>query len=535
MVNVLQLVVLGLRFHARLAAENLFLRKQLAPYLEREVKPRRVTKATRVTLVVLAQFTKWRAVLTIVQPDTLLRWHRHAASAVLALDVSASRTPADSTGHAATDRRHGEGEPDLGRGAHRRGTAGQARDRLSPRTIRRYMRRPPLCHRGPRSQGWSTFVRNHAREVLACDFFLTITAAFRMVYVFVVLDIGTRRIVHWNITTHPTGEWTVQQFRTCITGKEPHSIHDPRPRPHLLESGGPGMTAMGLRILKTPLPRLRQNRATSQMAGFSPSLVPPYLGPPSPLGRSNPARASGDMVRFSCQEAVRGGRASSEAEAGPRTRRRPPAREFVATPVAARIPLSDHGKRLGVSEEESAHQPAARAKGGGVAMLTGIAGGSAARYRRARSITSATVQTAAADGAAHATAAASESPPACRPPSPDRIPRAPIPAARYLWFRNPAILVVCEHGVAADLAPSSRADISGAARPPLREARARQNTCTRSGDGAGRMTVLGDHAARDVARTPAHRARPSTNTWRIAPMASRVLVLRPGVTALTLT
>ena len=62
MVNVLQFVVLGLRFHARLAAENLFLRKQLALSLEREVKPRRVTKATRVTLVVLARFRvgNWR-------------------------------------------------------------------------------------------------------------------------------------------------------------------------------------------------------------------------------------------------------------------------------------------------------------------------------------------------------------------------------------------------------------------------------------------------------------------------------------------
>lgn len=62
--------------HSRLAAENLFLRRQLACYLGRKVKPRRVDDATRITLAVLARFIDWRRVLTIVKPDTLARWHR---------------------------------------------------------------------------------------------------------------------------------------------------------------------------------------------------------------------------------------------------------------------------------------------------------------------------------------------------------------------------------------------------------------------------------------------------------------------------
>jgi hypothetical protein len=77
-VDVLQFARLGLRSHARFTAENLFLRKQLALYLEREAKPRRANNGTRLTLVVLARFIEWREVLTIVQPDTLVRWHRHA-------------------------------------------------------------------------------------------------------------------------------------------------------------------------------------------------------------------------------------------------------------------------------------------------------------------------------------------------------------------------------------------------------------------------------------------------------------------------
>ena len=62
--------------HAQLAAENLFLRKQLALYQERHVKPKRPDPATRVVLVVLSRLLDWRALLTVVQPDTLIRWHR---------------------------------------------------------------------------------------------------------------------------------------------------------------------------------------------------------------------------------------------------------------------------------------------------------------------------------------------------------------------------------------------------------------------------------------------------------------------------
>jgi hypothetical protein len=62
-----------------LAAENLFLRKELALYRERQVKPRRASDAIRLALVLLARCFTWREVLTIVQPATLLRWHRRCS------------------------------------------------------------------------------------------------------------------------------------------------------------------------------------------------------------------------------------------------------------------------------------------------------------------------------------------------------------------------------------------------------------------------------------------------------------------------
>jgi hypothetical protein len=55
-----------------------------------------------------------------------------------------------------------------------------------------------------------TFVRNHAKGIVACDFFVVVTATFRVHYVFVVLEVGTRRIVHHNVTAHPTADWTLQ-------------------------------------------------------------------------------------------------------------------------------------------------------------------------------------------------------------------------------------------------------------------------------------------------------------------------------------
>jgi len=73
--------------------------------------------------------------------------------------------------------------------------------RISPRTVGKYLpKRPPGRRRG--DLRWSTFLRNEATAVLACDFFVAVTATFRMLYVFVVIEHGTRRLAHVNVTTH---------------------------------------------------------------------------------------------------------------------------------------------------------------------------------------------------------------------------------------------------------------------------------------------------------------------------------------------
>ena len=74
--DLLRLVSAAGRSHAQLAAEHLFLRKQLAFYVERQVKPRRADDATRMALVALSWLIDWRRILTVVKPATLIRWHR---------------------------------------------------------------------------------------------------------------------------------------------------------------------------------------------------------------------------------------------------------------------------------------------------------------------------------------------------------------------------------------------------------------------------------------------------------------------------
>ena len=74
--DVASLLSSATRSRAQLAAENLFLRKQLAMYQERRVKPRRADDATRITVVALSQFLEWRQLLTVVKPKTLIGWHR---------------------------------------------------------------------------------------------------------------------------------------------------------------------------------------------------------------------------------------------------------------------------------------------------------------------------------------------------------------------------------------------------------------------------------------------------------------------------
>src|SRR5947209_17148172 len=92
--DLLTFLQLTLRTLQAVAAENLFLRKQLALYAERKTKPHRATDAVRFTLSQLSRFFEWRDALTVVKPDTLIRWHRRRISVVLEMKSQPAGRPA---------------------------------------------------------------------------------------------------------------------------------------------------------------------------------------------------------------------------------------------------------------------------------------------------------------------------------------------------------------------------------------------------------------------------------------------------------
>jgi putative transposase len=97
-----------------------------------------------------------------------------------------------------------------------------------------------------------TFVRNHAKAIIASDFFVVVTATFQLVYVFVIIEVATRRVLHFNVTRHPTADWTLQQFRECIAGDEGYRfvIHD---RDRIYSSDlDAALKTLGLTVLRTP-------------------------------------------------------------------------------------------------------------------------------------------------------------------------------------------------------------------------------------------------------------------------------------------
>jgi len=91
--DTLQFLRICLRSPTALAAENLFLRKQLALYQERHVTPRRATDATRLALTWLGRWFDWRQALVIVQPATLLRWHRQRGRPHISLGPGIPQPP----------------------------------------------------------------------------------------------------------------------------------------------------------------------------------------------------------------------------------------------------------------------------------------------------------------------------------------------------------------------------------------------------------------------------------------------------------
>lgn len=248
-----------------LIAENLFLRRQLALFQERKAKPRRTTASLRLAMVVLAKFFDWRDALVIVKPETFLRWHRTAFKMFWRWRSRKRGRPALPKNIRELVRQMARENPTWGEERIANELSLKLGIRASPRTVGKYVESGQP--RGSSNQRWSTFVRNHANAVVACDFFVSVTASFRILYVFVAMEVGSRRVLHCNVTQHPTAEWTIQQFREFLAFDHPcrYIIHD---RDAIFSSGlDATLKGFGVRVLKTPVRAPKANAFCERLIG----------------------------------------------------------------------------------------------------------------------------------------------------------------------------------------------------------------------------------------------------------------------------
>lgn len=266
--DILRLGLSFFRSSNAIRTENLVLRRQLAKYLERGVKPRRVDALTRISLALLTRLFVWRDAVVLVRPATIIRWHRLGWRLFWRGKCRAGRPPIPAELRALI-RGMAQENPLWGEERIANELLVKLNIRVSPRTVRKYM--PEVPPRQPRGdQRWSTFLKNHAKVILACDFFIAVTATFRMLYVFVVIEHGSSRLKHVAVTAHPSADWTLQQLREVVGEDSSHQylLHDRDSifAEHLDES----IKALGLIILKSPPRSPKVNSICERVIGTIP-------------------------------------------------------------------------------------------------------------------------------------------------------------------------------------------------------------------------------------------------------------------------
>ncbi|MEO8631117.1 MAG: integrase core domain-containing protein [Betaproteobacteria bacterium] len=126
-------------------------------------------------------------------------------------------------------------------------------------------KRPAGCPRG--DQRWSSFLRKHAKAIIACDFFVAVTVTFRLLYVFVVIHHSSRRLMHFNVTEHPTSAWTLEQLRETVGYERSYRylIHD---RDSIFaKSLDESIARLGMTVLKSPFQTPKANAFCERLIG----------------------------------------------------------------------------------------------------------------------------------------------------------------------------------------------------------------------------------------------------------------------------
>ena len=206
------LIVVASR-HRSLALENLALRQQLAVYRRTRPKPMMRWADRLFWMGLRAAWRDWKSALVVVRPATVVAWHRHG----FAWYWTRRSRPRGGRPRAGAEIRRlireMAGANPLWGAPRIHGELVKLGFEVSERTVSRLMPRP---QKAP-SQSWRTFLKNHLDSTVEVDFFAVPTLTCRILFVFVVLAHDRRRILHLNVTRHPTSAWARQQLRETFS------------------------------------------------------------------------------------------------------------------------------------------------------------------------------------------------------------------------------------------------------------------------------------------------------------------------------
>jgi putative transposase len=209
-----------LRNRSDLALEVLALRQQVAILKRKRPRPPLTARDRLFWIVLRRTWVRWRDVLLIVKPETVVGWHRAGFRAFWRW----RSRPRSGRPKICSELRHliqrlaeenpGWGAPKIHCELQKLGFA------VSERTVARYLR--PLQRRVDARKRWRAFLENHREAIVAFDFFTVPTLTFAVLYCFFVIEHRRRKILHFNVTRHPTADWVVQQLREAFPDAGPY-------------------------------------------------------------------------------------------------------------------------------------------------------------------------------------------------------------------------------------------------------------------------------------------------------------------------
>ena len=209
-----------LRSRSDTALEILALRQQVAVLKRKRPRPVLNSLDRFFWTTLYRYWSRWKDVLVIVMPDTVTGWHRAGFGRYWRWrSRRTAGRPRITNEIRALVQRLAAGNPDWG-APKIHGELQKLGFVVSERSVARYLAR--VSRRGDPGKKWLAFLQNHREVIVAFDFFTVPTLTFQLLYCFFVIEHSRRKILHCNVTRHPTAEWVVQQLREAFPDNCPY-------------------------------------------------------------------------------------------------------------------------------------------------------------------------------------------------------------------------------------------------------------------------------------------------------------------------